>query len=64
MTVVEAQMTHRNDVPAAYEPPALYDLGTVHEQTLTYGCLFNKQWGGSDGFTFMGIDVPISNCSS
>ena len=57
-------MTPRHDVPESYEAPALYDLGTVHEQTLTYGCLFNKQWGGSDGFTFMGIDVPISNCSS
>ena len=57
-------MTHRHDVPERYEPPALYDLGTVHEQTLTSGCLFNKQWGGSDGFTFMGIDVPISSCSS
>jgi hypothetical protein len=61
---MDAQMTHRNDVPESYEPPVLYDLGTVHEQTLTHGCLFNKQWGGSDGFTFMGIDVPISNCSS
>ena len=56
-------MTPRHDVPESYEAPALYDLGTVHEQTL-HGCLFNKQWGGSDGFTFMGIDVPISNCSS
>ena len=64
MTDMEAQMTHRHDVPERYEPPALYDLGTVHEQTLTSGCLFNKQWGGSDGFTFMGIDVPISSCSS
>ena len=62
---MEVQTTHRRLEPAtAYEAPALYDLGTVHEQTLTQGCLFGKQWGGSDGFTFMGISVPISNCSS
>jgi hypothetical protein len=55
-------MTLRSDTAPAYEPPALVDLGTLHEQTLNF-CLFNKQWGGSDGFTFMGINVPISNCS-
>lgn len=50
----------------AYEPPELVDLGDVFELTLTSlsGCYWNKQLGGSDGFTFMGIAVPISNCSS
>jgi hypothetical protein len=54
-------------VPAAgYEPPALFELGSVFEVTLTgaQGCYWNKQLGGSDGFTYMGISVPISNCSS
>jgi hypothetical protein len=48
---------------STYEPPVLVELGSVAEQTL-HGCLFGKQWGGSDGWTFMGINVPISNCSS
>jgi hypothetical protein len=50
-----------------YEPPTLVELGAVSELTLTggvSGCYWNKQLGGSDGFTFMGISVPISNCSS
>ena len=38
---------------AKYEPPALVELGTLHE--LTLGC--NKDWGGSDGFTFQ--QAPI-----
>ena len=38
---------------AKYEPPALVELGTLHE--LTLGC--NKDWGGSDGFTFQ--QTPI-----
>jgi hypothetical protein len=46
-----------------YEPPALFELGSVAEKTLRL-CLGGKQLGGSDGFTFMGIGVPISNCSS
>ena len=53
--------------PIAYEPPRLVELGTVHELTLTgglNGCYWGKQFGGSDGWTFMGISVPISNCSS
>ena len=50
--------------PIAYEPPRLVELGTVHELTLTGGCYWGKQFGGSDGWTFMGISVPISNCSS
>jgi hypothetical protein len=47
----------------AYKPPTLVELGAVAELTLT-GCFFGKHLGGSDGFTFMGINVPISNCSS
>jgi hypothetical protein len=50
-----------------YEPPALFELGTVAERTLhggLDGCYWGKQFGGSDGFTFMGISVPISSCSS
>lgn len=46
-----------------YESPAIVELGTIAETTL-HGCWWNKQFGGSDGFTFMGISVPISNCSS
>lgn len=46
-----------------YEPPMLVSLGTVSELTQT-GCYWNKQFGGTDGWTFMGISVPISNCSS
>jgi hypothetical protein len=48
---------------AAYVPPVLTELGTVWERTL-HGCWWGKEWGGSDGFTFMGINVPISNCSA
>jgi hypothetical protein len=48
---------------SAYEPPVLVELGTVAELTL-HGCFFGKHAGGSDGFTFMGINAPISNCSS
>jgi hypothetical protein len=51
----------------AYEPPALFELGGFVERTLNGGldgCYWGKQFGGSDGFTFMGISVPISNCSS
>jgi len=46
-----------------YEAPALFELGNVSELTLN-GCYWGKQLGGSDGFTFMGISVPISACSS
>jgi hypothetical protein len=48
---------------AQYEPPTIVELGSVSEQTL-HGCYWNKQLGGTDGFTFMGISVPISSCSS
>jgi hypothetical protein len=51
------------ELEPVYEPPLLRELGLVADRTL-HGCYWNKQWGGSDGFTFMGISVPISNCSS
>lgn len=49
-----------------YEAPSLVVLGTVHELTLTWGrrCFWDKKLGGTDGFTFMGIAMPISDCSS
>jgi hypothetical protein len=50
-------------VVSQYEPPQLVELGTVATQTLR-GCLLGKQLGGTDGWTFMGINMPISNCSS
>jgi hypothetical protein len=37
----------------AYEAPAMRVLGSVAE--LTQGC--DKQFGGSDGFTFMGQSI-------
>jgi hypothetical protein len=51
---------------ASYEAPRLVELGAVSAETRTglHGCYWNKQFGGSDGWTFMGISVPISNCSS
>jgi hypothetical protein len=51
--------------PGAYEPPSLVVLGTVHELTLSgwNRCFWDKKLGGTDGFTWMGISVPISNCS-
>lgn len=55
--------TVRDPVAVPYEPPTLVELGTVVDDTLT-GCYWNKQLGGTDGFTFMGIAMPISNCSS
>ena len=51
------------DLQLVYEPPALIEFGSVVERTL-HGCYWGKQFGGTDGFTFMGISVPISNCSS
>ena len=47
----------------AYEPPTLEVIGGVWERTLN-GCWWGKELGGTDGFTFMGINVPISNCSA
>jgi hypothetical protein len=46
-----------------YEAPSLVVLGSVSELTLN-GCYWGKQFGGTDGFTFMGISVPISKCST
>jgi hypothetical protein len=50
----------------AYEAPQLFEIGSVETHTLTglQGCYWGKQFGGTDGWTFMGINVPISNCSS
>ena len=48
---------------STYESPTLTELGSVADQTL-HGCFLGKEWGGTDGWTFMGINVPISNCSS
>jgi hypothetical protein len=42
------------DSHPAYEPPVVRDLGTVGELTQT----FDKRWGGSDGWQFMGIQRP------
>jgi hypothetical protein len=42
---------------AAYEAPALVDIGALQE--LTLGC--DKAYGGSDGFTFQ--QSPI-HCTS
>ena len=49
-----------------YESPRLVELGAVSTQTATglHGCYWGKELGGSDGWTFMGINVPISACSS
>ena len=52
-----------SNLEPVYEPPRLIEFGSVVERTL-HGCYWGKQFGGSDGFTFMGISVPISNCSS
>jgi hypothetical protein len=41
----------------------VFHLGSVVDRTLN-GCYWGKQFGGSDGFAFMGISVPISTCSS
>jgi hypothetical protein len=38
---------------AAYEAPALVELGALHEVTL----VCDKQLGGTDGFTFMGEPI-------
>jgi hypothetical protein len=50
--------------PVPYEAPALVELGSVHEITLSGGrrCWWGKNWGGSDGLQFMGINIPVSSC--
>jgi hypothetical protein len=57
------QRALRASADAVYEPPELVDLGAIAELTL-HGCFWGKEWGGTDGWTFMGINVPVSNCSS
>ena len=42
---------------AAYEAPALVDLGAFQE--LTLGC--DKKLGSSDGFTFQGLAIVCSS---
>jgi hypothetical protein len=59
---VETSSPSHEPAPA-YQPPLLRELGAVPDLTL-HGCYWGKQFGGTDGYTFMGISVPISNCSS
>ena len=50
--------------PAQYEPPALVEIGSVHDLTLAGRdrCFWGKKWGGTDGLEFMGINIPVSSC--
>jgi hypothetical protein len=59
MTWTESEGSAMDQKPTSkgYEPPSLTLLGSVHELTQVQ----DKKYGGSDGFTFMGI--PISNAS-
>jgi hypothetical protein len=43
-----------------YEAPAIGVPGSVAELTQD---LFDKRWGGRDGWTFMGVNVPVHNVS-
>ena len=56
-------MSVEQEDTARYEPPTIVEIGGVWDLTLN-GCFWGKELGGSDGFTFMGISVPISNCSA
>jgi hypothetical protein len=40
-----------------------FDLGAVATVTL-HGCIVGKKFGCTDGWTFVGITIPISNCSA
>jgi hypothetical protein len=51
----------RYPVTRAYEPSTIVELGSVEELTLR-GCLFGRQWGGTDGWS--NGPITISNCSS
>jgi hypothetical protein len=42
-----------------YDPPRLRVLGSVATLTQT----LDKRWGGSDGWQFIGINVPVHNVS-
>jgi hypothetical protein len=55
----DTRMSRASSEPpaAAYEPPRLVVLGSVHALTQ----LQDKKYGDSDGFTFMG--TPIANVS-
>jgi hypothetical protein len=50
--------------PVPYEAPALVEIGSVHELTLSGRgrCFWGKKWGGSDGLEWMGINIPVSSC--
>ena len=43
----------KEEVKKAWDPPVLIVHGTV--ESLTQGC--NKDFGGSDGFTFQSIPI-------
>ena len=43
--------------PPVYTPPALIELGTLHE--LTLGC--TKNFGEGDGFTFHGAVIVCTS---
>jgi hypothetical protein len=42
-----------------YESPALVELGTLQELTLSDFC--DKKLGGTDGFTFMGLAITCNS---
>lgn len=44
-----------DDIKDAYEAPQIVEIGSVHELTLTGPV--PKEFGGGDGFTFMGIGI-------
>jgi len=53
----DAGVTAERTCPKGYEAPEVRVLGSVAE--LTQGC--DKRLGGSDGFTFMGVDIVCSS---
>jgi hypothetical protein len=52
---------NKSEPKKAWEPPTLIVYGSVVSLTQDTGCT-NKQFGSSDGFTFMG--QPITNACS
>jgi hypothetical protein len=51
------EKTAHTDGKRAYTAPRLTQLGTLHELTLQS----NKDFGGSDGFTFQGQPVTFTS---